>query len=163
MMFEYRITKYDPKKRDAQSYYLPDEWFMYSQVGREVGGSLLTMEEYLRVENSYINTAVTMLAECGVDSVAICGLENNRGHQARSFVLREGERLIGESLREALRSILREEFWCRLEENERSYIHIGWDYYMYLGVPCRALAGIEAARSLGLFVEPFESPYKQLS
>jgi hypothetical protein len=39
-------------------------------------------------------------------------------------------------------------------------IHVGWDYYLYIGIPCEPSASIEAARGDGLFVEPFESPYK---
>ena len=136
---------------------------MYSQVGCEVGGSIVSMEEYLRVENTYIDAAVALFAECGVHSVRIDALENTGSHQAKSFVVREGQHLSGESLREALRSLLRGEFWCRLQEGERAYIHIGYDFYMYVGVPCAGLTSIEEARKTGLFVEPFESPYKQLA
>jgi len=136
---------------------------MYSQVGTQVGGSILTMEEYLRVEKSYVDTAVGILAECDVQSVAIDALENNGRHQAKSFVVAEGQQLSGESLREALRSLLRGDFWCRLLDGERAYIHIGWDYYMYVAVPCAGLSSIAAARNAGLFIEPFESPYKNLN
>ena len=92
------------------------------------------MEEYLGVENTYIDAAIALLAECGVHSVAIDALENTGGHQAKSFAVREGQHLSGESLREALHSLLRGAFWCRLQEGERAYIHIGYDFYMYLGV-----------------------------
>jgi len=135
---------------------------MYSQVGTEVGGAKLTMEEYVRVEKSYVEAAVGLLAECGVQSVAIDALEHNGRHQAQSFDLVEGQPLSGESLREALRSLLRGDFWCRLMDGERAYIHVGWDYYMYVGVPCAGLSSIEEAQKAGLFIEPFESPYKHL-
>ena len=64
-----------------------------------------------------------------------------------------------QKLIEALKSLLREEFWCRLEGEHGSYIHVGWDYYLYVGVPCVPSASIEAAQADGLFVESFESPY----
>ncbi|MGH9828230.1 MAG: hypothetical protein ACREDR_33825, partial [Blastocatellia bacterium] len=60
-MFEYRVTKYDPAKRDPEGRYLADDWIMYSQVGQVVGGTLLTMDEYLRIETAYINAAAKML------------------------------------------------------------------------------------------------------
>jgi hypothetical protein len=58
-----------------------------------------------------------------------------------------------------IRRLLREEFWCRLEGAD-GFIHIGYDYYMYLGV-ARQCPGAEAlARQAGLFVERFQSPYR---
>jgi hypothetical protein len=100
------------------------------------------------------------IAECGVDALTIRGLENRAGHRPDSFELREGTRISRDSLYEALKSLLREEFWCRLEGEHDSYIYVGWDYYLYVGVPCAPSASIEAAQADGLFVESFESPYK---
>jgi hypothetical protein len=54
--------------------------------------------------------------------------------------------------------VLREEFWCRLEGVE-GFIHIGWDYYMYVGVPIPCPAAQMRAAALGLYVEEFASPY----
>jgi len=120
----------------------------------------LTLDEYLRIETAYVNAATYILAECGVDALTIRGLENSAGYRPDSFELREGTRLSGGSICEALRGLLREEFWCKLEDDHGYYIHVGWDYYLYAGVPCAPSASIEAVRTEGLFVEPFESPYK---
>jgi hypothetical protein len=103
---------------------------------------------------------MNFFAECGIDALIIRGLENNTEHRLDSLELREGARISGDSLYEALKGLLREEFWCRLEGEHGSYVHFGWDYYMYIGVPCEPLASIEAARDDGLFLELFESPYK---
>ena len=159
MMFKYRVTKYDPRKRDNEGRYLAEEWTMYSQVGQVIAGRELTVEEYSRIETAYIKAAMNFLAECGVDALTIRGLENIAGHRPDSFELREGTRISGDSLYEALRGLLREEFWCRLEGEHGYYIHVGWDYYMYVGVPCVPSASIEATQADGLFVESFESPY----
>jgi hypothetical protein len=159
-MFEYRLTKYDPQKRGADGSYTADEWTSFSQVGEEVAGSVLTSEQYLRVENLYINAAVDMLAECCIKALEIRDLENHSRHRSALFELREGTRVSGDALHEALRSMLREEFWCRLEGEDGSYIHVGWDYYMYIGIACEVSACIGRARAAGLFVEPFVSPYR---
>lgn len=159
-MFEYRVTKYDPRKRDVEGRYLADEWTMYSQVGHEIAERVLTVEEYLQTEAAYVKAAMNMLSECGIDALIIRDLENSARHRTDSFELREGTRISGDSLDEALKGLLREEFWCRLEDGQGSYIHVGWDYYMYVGVPCEPSASIEAVRADGLFVESFESPYK---
>ena len=55
-------------------------------------------------------------------------------------------------------SILREEFWCRLE-GEGCFLHFGHDYYMYVGVPVPCPESQKLASRLGLFVEEFASPY----
>jgi hypothetical protein len=159
-MFEYRVTKYDPLKRDTEGQYLAEEWTMYSQVGHEVADCILTIEEYSRIEAAYVKAAKNFLSECGVDTLTIHCLENNAAQRPDSFELREGTRISGSSLNEALKGLLREEFWCKLEGENGSYIHVGWDYYMYIGVPCEPSSSIDEAQADGLFVESFESPYK---
>jgi hypothetical protein len=159
-MFEYRVTKYDPRKRDTAGRYFAEEWTRYSQVGHVVAGRALTVEEYSQIEAAYVKAAMNMLSECGIDALTIRDLENSTAHRPDSFELREGTRITGDSLNEALKGLLREEFWCRLEDGQGSYIHVGWDYYMYVGVPCEPSASIKAVRADGLFVESFESPYK---
>jgi hypothetical protein len=56
-----------------------------------------------------------------------------------------------------VRRILREEFWCRLKGSE-GFIHFGWDYYMYVGVPHPCPTAEARATELGLYVEEFASP-----
>jgi hypothetical protein len=56
---------------------------------------------------------------------------------------------------------LREEFWCRLETEDR-FLHFGYDYYMYVGVKTTCSASITFAREVGLFVEQFDSPYLEI-
>ena len=59
---------------------------------------------------------------------------------------------------EVVRRVLREEFWCRLE-GAGAFIHVGYDYYMYVGIPQACPSAEALASQLGLFVEPFRSPY----
>ncbi len=59
-----------------------------------------------------------------------------------------------------IRRILREEFWCRLERSE-GFIHFGWDYYMYVGVPHPCPTAEARAAELGLYVEDFASPIRE--
>jgi hypothetical protein len=37
---------------------------------------------------------------------------------------------------------------------------VGYDFYMYIGVPRVEESALSAASDLGLFVEEFESPYR---
>jgi hypothetical protein len=138
-MIEYRVTKYDPRLRDPSGRYLLDEWTSAGDVGRPFGGVLLTYEEYRRVEDAYV------------------ALENHRRHPEAPL---EGATLVGPLLEQAIRSILREEFWCPLEGGD-CFLHFGWDYYMYVGVPGPCPEACLLATGSGLFVEPFRSPYRE--
>jgi len=42
MMFKYRVTKYDPRKRDNEGRYLAEEWTRYSQVGQVIAERAFT-------------------------------------------------------------------------------------------------------------------------
>lgn len=86
-------------------------------------------------------------------SLTVAGLENS----ARlPLPFSEGALLALSDAAAVLRRVLREE--CRLEA-AGGFLHVGYDYYMFVGVarPCPQATGL--ARQLGLFVEPCRSPY----
>jgi len=58
------------------------------------------------------------------------------------------------------RLVLREFLWCKLEEDQKIFVHFGYDYYMFIGSsekPPKSI--IKKIEKMGLFVEEFESPY----
>lgn len=155
-MLEYRVTKYNPALRDARGAFTRDEWICFRDIGESFAGVTLTREEYERAEHAYVNVALAFLSESGVDSLTIEGLENSRKTQLR---ISNGSVLPLDQIGDVIARVLREEFWCRLV-GVGAFLHIGWDYYMYIGVliPCPAAQALAA--SLRLFVEEFESPYR---
>ncbi|OAI50708.1 hypothetical protein AYO44_05415 [Planctomycetaceae bacterium SCGC AG-212-F19] len=154
-MFEYRVTKYDAAHRDAQGAYTREEWTAVSDIGRDFAGVVLTESEYQRVEDAYVAAALAFLREAGIQSLNVAGLEN---HAGLPLSFSEGAILSLSDAASVIRRVLRKEFWCRLEETG-AFVHIGYDYYMYVGVarPCPNAQAL--ARQSGLFVEPFRSPY----
>jgi hypothetical protein len=154
-MFEFRVTKYDPAHRDRLGVYTRDEWISAGDIGRAFGGVVLTQAEYLRVEDAYVVAAVAFQQEAGVPGLAVAGLENYAG---LPLPFAEGSVLRLTEVGEVVRRVLRDEFWCRLEAVE-AFVHMGYDYYMYVGVPRPCPEAETLARSLGLFVEPFQSPH----
>ncbi|MCS5699495.1 hypothetical protein NZK32_10640 [Cyanobium sp. FGCU-52] len=156
-MHQFRLTKYDPAHRDCQGAYLREEWTSSAQIGRSFGGVVLTEAEVQRVEEAYAISAVEFLREAGVVSLTVTGLENPRGLE---LPFSEGTSLALEEVAGVLRRVLREEFWCRLE-GEQAFVHIDWDYYLFLGVPIPCPAAEAAALRRGLFPEPFPSPHLQ--
>ena len=117
---------------------------------------MLTESEYKRVEETYVQTALAFLAESGLAELTIKGLENP---QENRLEFREGTILSSNRVGDVIRRLLREEFWCRLEGNG-GFVHIGWDYYMYIGVSHPCPSAQRLAGDLGLYVEEFKSPYK---
>jgi hypothetical protein len=64
----------------------------------------------------------------------VAGLENPR---TQPLDFNNDSVLPLDRIGEIIRRILREEFWCRLE-GSKGFVHFGWDYYMYIGVPIAA-------------------------
>ncbi|MFI4979755.1 MAG: hypothetical protein ACHQIO_05355 [Nevskiales bacterium] len=153
-MIEYRVTKYDPALRDSVGSYVPVEWTSVTDIGSAFTGGTLTPAIYQTVEDAYVSAAILFMEEAQQSSLKIEGLES-----MRSTAVPPAQTISVSALDPVLRSLLREEYWCRLE-GSKSFIHIGWDYYMYVGVPIRCPKAEAAASKLGLFVEPFLSPYR---
>jgi hypothetical protein len=77
-MNEYRVTKYNPAFRDESDAYTKSEWTSFKDIGRTYSGVPLTTEEYERVEEAYVKSALSFLSEGGLSSIRVAGLENPR-------------------------------------------------------------------------------------
>lgn len=154
-MHRYRVTKYDPAFRTAAGAYAKEEWSSFNDVGRSFCGVTLSREEYLRAESAYVEVATSFMAEDGAPELRVVGLEI---HDDRPSAPAEGSLVATVNFPAVCRSVLRGEYWCKLEAEGR-FVHFGWDYYMYVGVLHRCERSVSTAKSLGLFVEEFESPY----
>lgn len=171
-MNEYRVTKYNPAFRNNYGHYTGpgwnpavriDEgdfikvgWTMFKEIGKAFSGVVFTREEYDRVEEAYVQAALSFLRESGQSVMRVAGIEK----RGKTVEFDEGDALPLARIGEIIRPILKEEYWCRLEGNE-GFLHFGSDYYMYVGVshPC---PGAEArAAELGLYVEEFASPVRE--
>lgn len=156
-MNEYRVTKYNPEFRNQYDHYTKDEWTMFKQIGDTFSRIVLTVDEYQRVENAYVQVALSFFRESGLTSLKVAGLEN---YQKRTLDFSNDDVLPLDRIGVVIRSILREEYWCRLEENG-AFLHFGWDYYMYIGVPHPCARAEALATELGLYVEECASPVRQ--
>ena len=153
---QFCVTKYDPAYRDANGVYQRDEWTAISDVGTAYDGVVLTLEAYQRVEDAYVDAALAFLAEAGVETLTVRDLEHGAGIVAG---LQNGATLTLSQAGPALRAMLREATWFRLDAPD-AYVHVGWDYYMYVGVPRVCPAATKLAGVRGLFVEEISaSPY----
>lgn len=124
-MYEFRVTKYDPSKRNDKGHYQDkNEWTEYSDIGKSVN-----FKDYERVESAYIDLAIEMIRGSGINALKVMGLEDTQ----RKSEVGESEEVLLSNIASVLRSLLRGEYWCKLE-SEQGFVHIGWDYYMYIGV-----------------------------
>ncbi|MGL5875913.1 MAG: hypothetical protein ACRC2R_26735 [Xenococcaceae cyanobacterium] len=149
-MYQYRVTKYNPVFRDEKGRYTHQEWTSFGEVGE-----IVPVKEYIRVEAAYIEAALDFLREAAVVELQIRGLENSK---KLPTLLVEGKQLSLKELASTFRKVLRNEIWCRFE-GESTFVHFGWDYYMYVGVSKDCPKARACAEKLGLFVEEFQSPY----
>ncbi|MDF2947977.1 MAG: hypothetical protein K0S51_2656 [Bacillales bacterium] len=170
-MYAWRITKYNPLFRDQQGIYFKDEWTSMYDIGSTFPDGLFNIDEYLRIENLYVN-AVTSIMDCiGVNYLQIEGLEkwsdsieildfNEIYDNEMSDLFKQlcnGDKLDKQMVRIVCKLILRNNLWCRLT-NERMYVHFGHEYYMFVGCLDRCEYIIKEIVNSGLYVEHYLSP-----
>jgi hypothetical protein len=155
MKFKFRVTKYNPAVRNELGHYMVDDWTSISDIGKVFSGMKLTKEDYQKVEATYLSAIRAFLVEAEIDSLQISALENSTSYKE----FKVGMALNIPGILRISKLALREKLWARLANPGQAYVHFGYDYYMYIGVPRKCPKAAQSARDQGLFVEPFRSPY----
>lgn len=155
-MHQYRLTKYDPALRDERGAFTGDDWIQVSDIGDSFAGVRLTLASYLEVEGRHLAALASFIDESGTERLVAEGVESAEG----GFGIDEGDVLTPIEATDVVRRMLRGEGWCRLVDGDRFYIHVGWDYYFYVGSDTPCEKSIEFAQQRGLFIDhDFRSPY----
>ncbi|WKA56531.1 hypothetical protein [Planococcus shixiaomingii] len=154
-----RVTKYNPKNRDANGYYtLVDEWTSISDVGKSYQGQIFTMEQYLATEEKYIQAVEVLMQKNGVNKLKVVGLENHT-HETE-LNLSDGKTIPRNLVKQLVKMVLREKVWGRLVVKNQFEIHFGYDYYMcFVGESLTDDIIEELQKIDGLYVEEVRSPY----
>ncbi|MVX58278.1 hypothetical protein E5983_01135 [Streptococcus danieliae] len=121
-----------------------DDWTAISDIWDSFYGTVLTLEDYLEVENRYVKTIEKILRLFNIDSLEVRELSKYFSVQFQkresllnpkqcqlSQQLDNGLLLTGEAISEVARFNLREAVWCRLY-SPNLQVHFGYDYYMYV-------------------------------
>jgi hypothetical protein len=103
---QYRVTKFDPSRRDSSGAYPSDDWTAISDIGKTYAGALLTEDAYLAVEAAYLKAAGAFLRESGVDTLQVRALENHANNPSAPVA---GATLKPDEILLVLRALLREE------------------------------------------------------
>lgn len=147
--FHCHLIKYDPD-RSKDGHYDDGSWTAISDVGQEFDGLVLTMEDYLVVEQAHLDSIRAMAVESGA---------------SRFRVEAEREPTLGlDELLDRVRSALREEegsgYWWS-SEGVDFCVNVGYDYHVYVGSHTECVVGLEFASGAGLHprVDERPSPY----
>lgn len=169
-MLNWRITKYNPLYRTISGFYQKSEWTSFSDIGKIFDNKRLTFNDYLVMEDAYIQAIIGFM-ECNhVDTMRIASLEkhttphdvslyskimiNTFEHVANKMIANK------EVIKNIGRLALREDLWCKIEA-KNMYVHFGYEYYLYIGSKNACSKTISHIEKLGLFIEKYDSPYKQ--
>lgn len=155
-MHVFKVTKYDPAHFGARGYFGPED--IVSDHGPLEAAYLAAVEAF--AEDSGV-TELT-IREPAVGGFIKFGLEPPiEGHGLIGLFppdltgYHDGARVPLATATALVRAMLRDNgAWCRLEVDERFFVHVGYDQYMYIGSsePCDDAA--DRVRSLGLFPVP---------
>lgn len=169
MLYQWRVTKYNPRYRKGNGYH-QDDWTSVSDIGKSFQGHILDIDSYLTMEDRYVSSALHFFSNSGVGHLTVVSLEQNidvppfiytlnLSNIMNSFTVHEGMVIRKDQFDTVCRLNLRELIWCKLEQNGLFFVHFGYDYYMYIGCAYPCAQSVHYAQSLGLFVEHYASPY----
>lgn len=168
-MTGFRITKYDPSFRTAENKYTRNEWQSVYDIGKEFYDGILTLEKYLQVEDSYVESIKYFMRACDISSMKIAYIEKDdisdddfplvKQCQPWLEEVAEGTELSGELLDNVIRMNLRKACFTKLVGAKNSYIHIGGDYYMFAGADVEDSVINKKNFPTLIFVEDGDSPY----
>ncbi len=144
----WRVCRYEEQLRGQKGW---ESWIGMSDIGERFNGIVLSNQEYVRVENTYIAAVVRFAAVTSASLFRVAFL----GSQDADYALSPGQLVVRSDVGPIVRGNLRGELDCTLEAvNGRLQIAFGYDLYMYVGadIPCEtAVAGAEED---GLWLEP---------
>ncbi|SDT41106.1 hypothetical protein SAMN05216371_2200 [Streptomyces sp. TLI_053] len=157
-MHQYRVVRYSPEEREGTA----PAWTSMSDIGESFGGVVLTEAVYLETEERHLAAVRRFAAAQGVTELCVDDLEVCPESSWWQRVA-EGDRLPLDEALELVRSVLREDFvWCRFSGDEGFFVHLGYDYYLYIGLTRAPEPAVTETRRSGLHVDLFESPYLDL-
>ncbi|WP_047685474.1 MULTISPECIES: hypothetical protein [Xenorhabdus] len=148
MKYSYRMTKYTNINENGDICSDYDEWTSFFDIGQKV-----KKYEYEQIENQYIDYVINLCDCLGIKFLRIKDLEVN--FDKISYI--DGESININQLRSVIKSILREDIWCKLISDKCEF-HFGYDFYMYFVSKIDHKECMDEINTL-LTVQKYRSPY----
>ncbi len=147
----YRIVKYRPWGYDKKTgFYTLDEWTDSSDIGKTFDGAKLTLDDYLKVEDSFVNFMMEIMHKSNIKLVTIVlwndhalfkGLNKQLVKSSKEMLSAFGEIKTGNRysidraavlFRLSLRNVIDAGF---INERHNLLFYISFDYYLHLYCP----------------------------
>lgn len=145
----WRVSRYEPALRAGSSEWT--SWTGHSDVGKIFNGVPLTEEEYLRVENLYIDAATRFAIDAGADTFELVYV----GHQEPGYGLAPGQKILRSDLAPVVRGNLRGTLECALQSVAGTcQFEFGFDLYMRIAATSPCERAVSESERAGLYVEP---------
>ncbi|MDR0608584.1 MAG: hypothetical protein LBG58_00555 [Planctomycetaceae bacterium] len=170
-----RITKYDPKYRDANGFFTKKEWIAISDIGKVYDGKIFTTLDYFQVEDVYCETVRLLLLHLKIKSMNILQCSARKmisdfftATQYYSITeefndsLISGKKCTWQDMNILIRACLRGNFSCFFRGSKGTYLHFGYDYYMYFGSQIDLDLNKIAFPEKIFIEENFPSPYMDI-
>ena len=171
------IVKYKPFFYDEKGIYTKKEWISRYDVGLEFDNHVFTIEEYMLVEQKYVNAVLKVmeLEKCKYLTIAHIGdtLLSSKNSLKEMLIgqfseydkdlcdfyinINEGQRLGVQQVAKLIRLNLRELTNTDIvNENHHLEFHFGYDYYMYCNTRLpKEILKLEIEK-IGLYLNPRE-------
>ena len=144
------IVKYSPDMYNHEGVCVVDDWTSCSQIGDEFGGKILTFEEYMRVEDSFVSVFKEVLIESGCKYITLFSFDmiksirvprhycyklrlSTKGILAELGIVKSGSRYSIEKATLLFRLSLRNVLDCFfINKGKGIQFDVGYDYYVHL-------------------------------
>jgi hypothetical protein len=154
VIHHYRVTKCDPAFRDQWGAYTRDEWVTVTEIGRDIGGHVLTEQEFHDTVNKYLYAAEAFARESDVTELTLKRFFQGEDYADRWGHLQTGDQVsLGDAI-EMMRAMLEGYDLLAILESEDFFVHAGYDMYMWIGSHVDCVKATAEAQRIGLFVEP---------
>lgn len=131
-----------------KNYQQSDSWTSIGDIGRIYNGRKFTYEDYYQTEQAYVKLLVAIFQYLHARKIKLIQLEVYKDLPPKTTYDKSGElrkwhkkvnnnmSLSLEDLHYIVPLILRENMWGTLyHKRSRTYIHFGYDYYVYINSP----------------------------
>lgn len=170
-----RISKYNPSYRDNNGNYNREEWTSVHDIGKQFAGKVLSVDEYLTWERTYVAFILCLFSSIKEDSVHLNYIEGDqrgwdkaRKHAKKNHldhILTEKIPALGAAislheLSDIVRACMREFVWAKVEAHDLCTLRFGYDFYMYVAGTSVKSVHKKTASHFGLFAERIQKlPY----
>ncbi|MGW7056935.1 hypothetical protein ACWGHM_00135 [Streptomyces sp. NPDC054904] len=142
------LCKYDEARRRGDI----ADWTDHSDIGACFDGRILTAEEYQRTEDRYIAAADILARAAGASHFALRNVFLHSPPPAWLGEVYEGRIVDKNSALRMLRGHMSGDTPAAWFESEKMCVMMGFDFYMHVRIPERALASLDEIEEMGLFV-----------